>query len=211
MKRFVLTLLLCACVFNLKAASLQKNKVVTTTGFYQPTFLLEIASGVSMNHYELGMDFQDDENLGFAGLYLSHNDYDVLGVTDDAVMTAIGIRGWQFSSQEGDLVGIDLHLGINRTTVGDYARTGVEIAMSFYENISKNTSLIFGGAFRPEFLSLDWSTDTLSEIGFEFGVNYKLGQSTNLFSKYYHETLIDDDFNSARIDDGALLGVTYIF
>lgn len=212
MTRILIFIVLVFNAVNLNAASVQNNKVINKTGFYQPDFLLEAATGSSMQHYEIGMDFQDESTkLGFAGLYLSRASYDVVGEKEQATMTAIGIRGLQLSSQAEDLVGIDLHMGINRTVLADYARTGLEISMHFYENVSENTSLILGGTFRPEFLSLDWSEEVITEFGFKFGVNYNIGKRINLFSEYYYESLWDDDFHSNRIDDGILIGLTCIF
>lgn len=211
LRRFTYLLAALLCIECFGAEPLKKGQVVTQTGFYAPTVLLEAAAGTSMSHYELGLDFQNETNLGFAGLYLSQTNYDVLGLSDDASMTAIGIRGWQFSSQEEDLIGVDLHLGINRTEVGDYDRTGLEIDMSFYENVSQNTSILLGFTFRPEFLSFDWSTSIVSEAGLEVGLNYQWKQSLNLYSKYYHETLIDEEADTFRIDDGLLLGAVFIF
>lgn len=210
-KPLLTSILLCASVAHTSLFAFEKNKVTTETGFYKPSVLLEAAVGSDMSHYELGLDFQQDVALGFGGLYLSRDQYDVHGFEQDATMTAIGIRGLQFSSQAEDLIGVDLHLGLNRTKVDSYSRTGFEIAMTFYENVSENTSILLGLAFRPEFLSFDWSGDIATEFGFEVGVNYNIANTFNLFSKYYYESLVNEDFDTGLIDDGILFGATYIF
>lgn len=210
-KAFLLTFLILSGVFHQTVFAFEKNKVIQKTGFYEPSILFEAAAGSGIGHYEVGVDFQQDVALAFGGLYLSSTKYDVTGLEKDATMTGIGIRGIQLSSQEKDLVGVDLHLGLNKTKVGDYSRSGFEIAMTFYENMSKNSSFLLGVAFRPEFLSFDWSTDVATEFGFEAGVNYNINQKINLFSKYYYETLVDNDFDSNVIDDGVLVGFTFIF
>lgn len=180
------------------------------TGFYQPDFLIELAYGPDMSHIELNMDFQSDKSMAFAGLYLSRSEYD-MSAQNTATMTAIGVRGLKYSSSEDDSIGADLHLGINQTKAGDYERTGIELALSFYESISDNTSLILGFTFRPEFLAFDWNEGVITESGYEFGVNHHLSGKANLFAKYYYENLWHDNISSERIDDGVLVGFNYQF
>ncbi|TBR44361.1 hypothetical protein CBF23_003320 [Marinomonas agarivorans] len=211
LKPISIAFLFCASVVHPSLFAFEKNKVTTETGFYQPSVLLELALGSGASHYEIGVDFQQDVALGFGGLYVSQDQYKVHGLNEDATMAGIGIRGLQFSSLEEDLIGVDLHMGFNRTKVGNYARTGFELAMSFYENVSQNTSILLGISLRPEFLSFDWSTDIVSEFGLEAGVNYNIGNTFNAFAKYYYEALANEDFDTEVIDDGLLFGVTYIF
>ncbi|EAQ67308.1 NAD(+) synthetase [Marinomonas sp. MED121] len=185
-------------------------EVENETSFYQPDYLLELAYGPDMTHIELGMDFQKEQSLGFAGLYLSRTEYDMTGA-DTATMTAIGIRGLKYSSSKDDTVGADLHLGINQTKAGDYERSGVEFSLNFYESLTEDTSLLLGFSFRPEFLAFDWNEGVITESGLEFGVNHKFNSQTNLFAKYYYENLWQDNISSDRIDDGLLVGFNYLF
>lgn len=186
------------------------DEVQEDVGFYEPDYLIELAYGPDMTHIELGMDFQKEKNMGFAGLYFSQTEYD-MSRTQKATMSAIGIRGLKYSSAENDSIGADLHLGINQTKAGDYERTGIEFALSFYESFNDDTSLILGFSFRPEFLAFDWNEGVMTESGYELGVNHKLTSKMNLFAKYYYENLWHDNISSERIDDGALLGFNYLF
>ena len=208
-----LVCLLCISVsFNAQAegAFFDVDEITEETGFYQPNFLLELAYGPDMSHIEFGMDFQKEKNMGFAGLYFSLTDYEMKG-SDTATMSAVGIRGLKYSSTADDSIGADLHLGINQTKAGDYERTGVEFALSFYESLNEDTSLILGFSFRPEFLAFDWNEGVITESGFEFGVNHRITPKMNLFAKYYYENLWQDNISSERIDDGVLAGFNYSF
>lgn len=186
------------------------DEVETETGFYQPDFLLELGYGPDMSHVEIGMDFQKEQSMGFAGLYFSRTEYDMTA-TETATMTAVGIRGLKYSSPINDTVGADLHLGINQTKAGSYERTGIELALSFYESINDSTSMIIGFSFRPEFLAFDWNEGVITESGYELGINHQFSPQLNLFAKYYYENLWQDNFTSDRINDGAMLGVNYLF
>ncbi len=209
----VLSVFLCASMsLNVQAEGtfFDLNEVKDETEFYQPDYLIELAYGPDMTHIELGMDFQKERNMGFAGLYFSRTEYD-MRASETATMTAIGIRGLKYSSPENDSIGADLHLGINQTKAGDYERTGIEFALSFYESLNDETSLLIGFSFRPEFLAIDWNEGVMTESGYEFGVNHKLTPQMNLFAKYYYENLWRDNISSERIDDGVLAGVNFVF
>ncbi|OUR68428.1 hypothetical protein A9Q77_09265 [Marinomonas sp. 42_23_T18] len=209
----VLSGFLCASLsFNAHAEGtfFELNEVQEEVGFYEPDYLIELAYGPSMTHIELGADFQKERNMGFAGLYFSRTQYDMTG-SQTATMNAVGIRGLKNSSPKNDSIGADLHLGINQTKAGDYERTGIEFALSFYESLNDETSLLIGFSFRPEFLAIDWNEGVITESGYEFGVNHKFTPQMNLFAKYYYENLWQDNISSERIDDGILAGLNYQF
>lgn len=186
------------------------DDVTNETGFYEPDYLLELAYGPDISHVEIGMDFQKERSMGFAGLYFSRTEYDYTA-SEKATMTAVGIRGLKYTSPVNDAVGADLHLGINQTKAGSYERTGVEFSLSLYDSLNDSTSFILGFSFRPEFLAFDWNEGVITESGYEVGVNHKLSSQLNLFAKYYYENLWQDNISSKRIDDGALVGVNYLF
>lgn len=209
----VLSGFLCASMsFSIQAQGtfLDIDEVQEDVSFYEPDYLIELAFGPDMTHVELGMDFQKEKNMGFAGLYFSRTEYE-MSRSETATMSAIGIRGLKFSSAESDSIGADLHLGINQTKAGDYERTGIEFALSFYESFNDDTAMILGFSFRPEFLAFDWNEGVITESGYEVGVNHRLTPKMNLFAKYYYENLWHDNISSERIDDGALLGFNYLF
>lgn len=186
------------------------DDVKNETSFYEPDYLLELGYGPDISHVEIGLDFQKERSLGFAGLYFSRTEYDYTA-NDKATMTAVGIRGLKYSSPTNDTVGADLHLGINQTKAGSYERTGIEFALSLYESLNDSTSFVLGFSFRPEFLAFDWNEGVITESGYEFGVNHQLTPQFNVFAKYYYENLWKDNLTSNRIDDGALVGINYLF
>lgn len=187
------------------------TEAATTHSHTQQTALLfEYSRGAELEQLGVGVGVHPQgARSGFGGLYYSEK---TLEHDQDVEFQTLGFRGFSTEGGVDDPRGADLMLGISRTEIeGDYKRTGFSARGMLYTPIFSRTTWYIGADLRPTFLSFDWHTEVLSEIGFETGINVRLLDNLSLYGFYYNETRWLDDLTTDTFGGGVAAGINWVW
>ncbi|WCN08592.1 hypothetical protein [Marinomonas mediterranea] len=199
---------------------------VTATGWSaerrvesETTFMAEYQTGSDIDFWSVGLGVQPNDQPGsFGGIFYSKmtlNDEQSFEGTSlgerETTIDSFGVRGFSVSGTGDSPYGADMRIALSETKTQGYSRTGVEIGANFYGPLSGRLTWFCGATLRPEFLSFDWNSDVITEIGVNVGVDYRPIPGVGLFAKYYYENMLTDDLDSWNLGSGALIGLNLVF
>lgn len=173
-----------------------------------PSLFLQYAQGKEDSYnFQLAMGLERSlKKDSFGGLYLSYasleNEGDIVGV---------GVLAFNLTPKSDASYGARMQMGMSKTKIQTYERTGLELNTSLYFFMSESTSWYVSTTFRPTVLSINWSNDELAELNALAGFNYQPIPNVNLFTQYNYDGLLSEKFRSSTIDHGLQVGVSWLF
>lgn len=196
----VVGLLLCT-----NAAVAATNTVEKSVG----TLLFEASVGADYSQFGVGLGIKPENNRsGFGGLYYEEIELDQ---GQGADIQSLGFRGFSVEGVDDESRGADIIMGLSKTRFGRYERTGFSARALIYMPLMTNTTWFIGGDIRPTFLSFDWDNDEITELGLQIGIDARLSKNIGLYGKYFHESIISDDFKEQRLGNGLVAGINIVW
>ncbi|SBT18446.1 hypothetical protein MGA5115_02577 [Marinomonas gallaica] len=199
-------------IISVVGLSLCANAAVAATETVEnnvSTLLFEASAGADYSQFGLGIGIKPENNRsGFGGLYYEQVELKHRFETD---IKTLGFRGFSVEGVGEEARGADITMGLSKTVSGDYKRTGFSARGLLHMPLFVNTTWFVGGDVRPTFLSFDWDNDALTELALQIGVDTRLAKNIGLYAKYYHESLILDDFEEHRLGSGFVAGINVVW
>lgn len=149
---------------------------------------------------------QPDQKGNFGGLYVNQFSF-----SKGQKVTGIGILAFNLISTADSVYGARVHLGISKTDLVGYKRTGLEIGGDIHFFISNTLSWYVGTTLRPTFLSVDWGNDELSEINYLAGIHYQPVSSVSVFAQYNYDGFLSEKLRTSDINDGVQIGFSWLY
>ncbi|TDO99412.1 hypothetical protein DFP79_0394 [Marinomonas balearica] len=183
------------------------------------TFMAEYQTGSDIEAWSLGLGVQPSDQPGsFGGIFYSqmtlNDEQSFEGVSlgeRETTINSLGVRGFSVNGTGDSSYGADMRIALSETKTQNYSRTGLEIGADFYSPLAKGLTWFGGMTLRPEFLSFDWNSDVITEIGVNVGLDYRPVSGVGIFAKYYYENMLTDNLDSWNLGSGTLIGVNLVF
>ncbi|BFM49548.1 hypothetical protein [Marinomonas sp. THO17] len=172
--------------------------------YIPPTWFLEYSKGdKDSEHTLVALGLERDVNQNsFGGLYFSQDT-----LTPDGDIIGVGIMALQLA-QEKSIYGARVSLGISKTELLQYERTGIDLGIGAYFPIVGDLSWYLDSGYRLTWLSMDYENSEFMEMNASLGVNYRPHSHVNLFAFYRYDGFVSRELEFETIQEGIQIGVS---